>query len=144
MDCDSCSSQQDQGTQGYTFICNVGDDFYRVLQLIDSVTAIPIDISTWNFFCSIYSSYQAKINGDEPLIQISNSQGFTLVDPANGFLGIFIPRVETSEIPIVAIPGNSEIPQNSCVYDIVAVDTLSFQRAELRGNFIFQERLSIV
>jgi hypothetical protein len=130
--------------QPQNFNCVVGDDFYVPMTLIDEVTGQPVDITGWQFFLSIYQSWQAKDDDDEPLISLSNDEGFTITSGTTGQFDMTILSAQTGTITIPAAqPYNNSIPQNITVYDFVAKDQNNLQRTRMRGNFVFQQRLTI-
>lgn len=129
--------------QTQDFICAVGDDFYEQLTIIDEITGQPEDITEWTFVMSVYLSWQSKQNGDDPLFTLENGTGFTIITPTEGRVDVAATSPETDvDIPLTA-PYASDIPQNSCVYDIVCIDQNDLSRTRLRGNFVFQLRLSV-
>lgn len=129
--------------QTQNFICVAGDDFYETMTVIDELTGQPVDISLWSWFLDIFSSWSAKIAGDQPLISLVNGNGFTLVSGVLGRVDMSIGSMATGAIPVgLDMPYGNDIPENSCVYDLVALDGNGLQRTRLRGSFTFQLRLT--
>ena len=125
------------------FNCVVGDDFYVPLNLIDEITGNPEDISGWSFFADISASYAAIAADDPPLIRSKNGIGFTITDGPGGALGWSIPAIITSEIEVGnSTPYGMDIPQNTCVYSIVAIDENGLVKTRKRGTFTFQLKMT--
>ena len=135
----ACSTCKVIGSvQAQDFTCVKGDDFYLPIQLVDSVTGVPEDISDWTFFFEVYASWQQKNDTDTNLISLSLGHGIEILDGLNGKLSIAITAEQTDgiSIPDTTTYGN-DVPQTVCVYDFIAVDEDDLTRTTLRGNFTF-------
>lgn len=147
MNCNCDNAVQSQGPQTYDFLCVAGDDFLRQLQFVDSITELPIDnIGDLSFYMAIYQSWQAKKNGDDPLIYLDTySDNFIVTDVDIATVDMIISNQQTKTIEIPINPEyENNVPQNSCVYDLVGVDGDGNVQTEMRGNFIFQQKLTAI
>lgn len=145
MNCNCSDQVQNQGPQSYDFLCVAGDDFLRQLQFVDGDTEQPIDdIGDLSFYMAIYDSWTAEQAGAEPLIYLDTySDNFIVTDVDSATVNLIISSQQTKTI---TIPPNAtydnNVPQRSCVYDLVGVDGSGNIQTEMRGNFIFQQKLT--
>lgn len=134
--------------QQQDFLCVVDDDFNPgTMTIIDEITGQPLDITGWQLFMDIYQAWADKNTEPptDPLISLSIDEGFTIINATLGQFDFTILSAQTGAIPIPSTqPYGQDVPQNSCVYDFVAVDQNNLQRTRMRGNFIFQQRLTTV
>lgn len=143
MICNSCAPIFNQ-TQQENFLCKSGDTFLIGLTVTDQSTGIPIDITGWTFFMSIYASWAAKQASSPPLISLSNGLGFTITNATVGQLNMLITHAQTGSITFTApAPYGSEIPTNVCIYDFVGVDSSGNEQTEMQGNFTFTQRATV-
>ena len=73
----------DDNVQRYDFICSTNEDFKRLITILKA-DGTAQNISGWRCFISVYESWQAKLAGDDPILEFTPGDGTEIQSEADG------------------------------------------------------------